>query len=211
MGEEGWYTTILDPHLPYSRIHTRGKLNSTAQKLDLAPEADKQKYWQPEVWSPRHALVARMHGAGLSNEEIALATGFTEGYVSRIICDDRAKPFAIEAVGRVADMAADLNTRLKLHATEALDEIVSTLRNPLVKPELRVKVGFGLLDRAGYTPVQRHTIVAPTELPPDLAGAVLETTTEMKTIRQNVRYTAPIPEEKSEEGVDISKLVEGAG
>ena len=163
---------------------------TSARKADLAPDAGPQKPWEPDVWSPRHVMVCRLHAASLSHEEIALATGFSKNKVSIILCDDRAKRFIVEHVARMADATTDLHQRIQLHAVEALNEIVDQMRNA-GKDFVRQKAAFGLLDRAGYTPVQKFAAVEAPKLPEGLHQAVIETSAELRLIKGSVAFSAP--------------------
>lgn len=130
----------------------------------------KDKPWQPDSWLPRHSLVCQMHAAGLKNNEIAAATGYTESKVSTILNDPRAQEVIQAALQTMSKNIMDLHTRLKVHAVEALDEIVDELRSS-ENEKVRQKAAFGLLDRAGYTPVKKQ-IVMGGQIPKDLAERV---------------------------------------
>ena len=159
------------------------------------------EYWEPDHWGPRHELAARMHGAGLRNYDIAAALGVSEGWVSVTICDRRAKAIVRDAADKIADNIEDLHTQLKHHATEALREIVDQMRSA-PKTETRQRAALAILDRAGYTPVQRHSLVAPPELPASLTQLVAETHEEMRLVRSTTRYALPAgapPEAASED------------
>lgn len=127
-------------------------------KLDYLPELDKVRSWQPENWGPRHRIVCQMIAAGFRNKEIAEALGYTEARVSQIRCDPRAHLDVTEFQQRMGDNIIDLNVRLKAHAVEALDEIVDELRNA-EDPRIRQKAAFGILDRAGYTPINKSVVL----------------------------------------------------
>jgi hypothetical protein len=115
--------------------------------------------WQTDAWLPRHNLVCQLHAIGMKNKEIAAATGYAETKVSVIINDPRARVVIQRTLEHMASNISDLHTRLKVHATEALDEIVAELRES--KDErIRQKAAFGILDRAGYTPVNKQLIIA---------------------------------------------------
>lgn len=174
---------------------------STARSLDLAPEMGPSKPNEPEVWSPRHALVCRLIGAGLTNKEVALATGFSEVRVSELKNDPRAKRFILEASKRVADNILDLNSKLKHHAYEALEEIVDQLRESRDE-KVRQKAAFGILDRAGYTPLQRHQITEAPKIPSELADTVREAHMEMKEIVRTVKFSVPASQGRDLNAID---------
>ncbi len=162
--------------------------------LDLAPDESPTRPWEPDRWSPRHALAARLKGAGLKNNEIALAMGWTENKVAITVNDARAVPFIQEAAQNLADGVLDLNLRLKAHSEEALNTIVDQMRNA-EREVIRQKAAFGILDRAGYTPIQKHTLVEAPRLPDDLGRRVAEAHAEVIETRRTIRFRAPAPSE----------------
>lgn len=131
-----------------------------------------------------------MKGAGFKNNEIAESLQIAVSTVSIIVNDERAKPYILKAQQRVADGILDLNLRLKAHATEALDEIVDQMRNA-EKDIVRQKAAFGILDRAGYTPIQKHTVIQAPEIPEGLGAVVAEAHAELTEVRRTIRFRAP--------------------
>lgn len=140
-----------------------------------------------EKWAARHVLICRMHAAGLKNKEIAEALNITEQYISHVINDPRAPAFVREAVEAMMGNIIDLNAQLKAYSQEALEEIIDQMRSSQ-SDKIRQTAAFGILDRAGYTPVQRHTIQAAPELPRELADRVSETHIELREIVARTRY-----------------------
>lgn len=135
--------------------------------LDLLPhvEAAEEKYWLPKKWNPRHSMVVLLHLAGCTNPEISDQTGYSYGKVSQILNDERAQVIMAQMMPRMQEAAADVSIRMKLLAGEALDEIVDEMRaDPDSK--IRQKAAFGILDRAGYSPV-RKTQISALETPDD--------------------------------------------
>lgn len=120
--------------------------------------------------------------------------GWTENKVSITLNDARAVPYIKEAARNVADGILDLNLRLKAHATEALDEIVDQMRNA-EREAIRQKAAFGILDRAGYTPVQKHALVEAPQLPEGLVERVAAAHAEVIETRRTIRFRAPAPSE----------------
>lgn len=138
--------------------------------IDLKPNELPEKYWQPENWSPRHRLICQLSTLGMKGREIAGALGLSESHVSVVLNDPRARAEIEEAITNVADNIVDLHDRLKAHAVEAVDEIVDEMRNS--KDErIRQKASFGILDRAGYTPVQK-SIRLGAQIPASVADRV---------------------------------------
>lgn len=137
---------------------------------DLLPAVAPQRSYQPEKWTAKHRMMARLSAVGYKNREIAKMLDLSESHVSVILSDPRAQIDIADAVENVSDNIIDLHTRMKAHAVEALDEIVDEVRHSKDE-KVRQRAAFGILDRAGYTPIQKHMEVKP-ELPPNVADRV---------------------------------------
>jgi plasmid maintenance system antidote protein VapI len=134
---------------------------------DLLPTQTGEKPWHPDKWKQRHRLVVSLHMAGYKNNEIAEHLRLHPTTVSIIINDPRARSEMDALSKQVADRITDVTLRMNLYANEALSEIVDEMRS-CEKPEIRQKAAFGLLDRAGYSPVKKQ-IVGHTQLSDDVA------------------------------------------
>lgn len=121
--------------------------------VDLLPGLQGDEYWSPDKWSPRHRIVVALHLAGDKNKEIAEKLDLSESRVSIILNDPRAVHEVQRMSAQVADRTLDTHLRLKLYANEALDEIVEELRSSRSE-KIRQKAAFGVLDRAGFTPIK---------------------------------------------------------
>ncbi len=138
---------------------------------DLLPELTKQKAYQPMRWTQRHRLVVALWLAGARNKQIADVMGYDSDYVSVILNDKRAM-VEIEAMGSsMAERMTDVHTRLKVLANEALSEITDEMRDTSAPVAVRQRAAFGILDRAGYTAVQKHINVE-AQIPADIADRV---------------------------------------
>lgn len=158
----------------------------------LATLEEKVKPWQPESWVPRHNLVVQLHALGFPNKEIAEITNYTESRVSQIINDPRAKLVVQETLETISGNITDLHTRLKVHAVEALDEIVTELRHSRDE-RIRQKAAFGLLDRAGYTPVHKQIVVGGS-IGDEVAGRIERAHAKLDAI--DAEYDIITPEEE---------------
>lgn len=157
------------------------------------------KPWSPEKWSPRHRLVVALHLGGDKNNEIAEKLGMSESRVSIILNDPRSVHEIERMASTVADRTLDTALRLKLYANEALDEIVEEMRTARSE-KVRQTAAFGILDRAGFTPVKpdERSQQAP-ELPAEVVDRMEATTKEIiqyKGEYQNVepKKKDPTPE-----------------
>jgi hypothetical protein len=141
-----------------------------------------------------------LHMTGSRNDEIADITGFSYGRVSQILNDERALLIIQANSGRVADALMDVRERLKLYSHEALDEIVDEMRTA-PDPKIRQKAAFGVLDRAGYSPV-RMVAEGGTEDPGDsVIGSITERVQQaMAAMDKTKEIVYEIPEEKPANG-----------
>lgn len=164
--------------------------------VDLLPGLSGDKAWSPDKWTPRHRIVVALHLGGDKNREIAEKLGLSEGRVSIILNDPRAV-HEIERMSRqVADRTVDTHLRLRLYANEALDEIVEELRTSRSE-KIRQKAAFGLLDRAGFTPIKGEKEESAPLLPSEVVERMEATTKEITQYRGG--YENPEPKEKEPE------------
>lgn len=181
------------------------------EKVDLVPAEGPQKSYQPENWAPRHAEVARLYGAGFTPQQIHALTGYHTNTISQIVNDERALPFIREGMQIKLDKATDLNQRFREAADQAFEEIQWQMMNPLEKPIIRQRAAFGILDRAGYTPINKHALVPPPPVLPDGLGQVIkEAHEEITQIKRTVLFEAP-PEADAAaiEAREVALLTEG--
>lgn len=157
-------------------------------KLDLMPETGKQLPWQTEKFTSRDLLICDLHTIGKSNREIAEQLGLSDSKVSIVLGDARAHSYIEEQRRKISDSVPDVMQRLRLLANEALDEIVEEMRAGTTPVALRQKAALSILDRAGYTPVQKQIRAVVKELPSDLADRMDETLGEMKEISASFSF-----------------------
>lgn len=139
-----------------------------------------------------------MEAAGFSSSEIAEILGMTAARVSVILNDPRADMDRKEFASGVIERMQDVQLKIALHADEALDEILDEMRN-VEDPRVRQKAAFGILDRAGYTPVQK-SIQAKAELPTEMLHRMSGVLSEMQAI--DAEYQIVEAEEIEEEEED---------
>jgi hypothetical protein len=137
-----------------------------------------------EAWNEVHDAAIALHVAGKSNEEIATLLNRDVSWVDQVLSSERAVHACVElerdVVDQVASRSAEIQSRLRAHAGEALDHLVELLR--LSTDEgMRFKAATAILDRAGFTAVQR-SIVASAELPVDVVDRMEDALRDMKTI-----------------------------
>jgi len=147
---------------------------------DLLPTFSKEKSYQPIKWTGQHRRIVSLEAAGFRPKEIAEILNISIAHVSVILNDARAdedrKVFAAGLVERVQDVTL----KIALHADEALEEIIDEMRN-VEDPRVRQRAAFGILDRAGYGPIQK-SMQSPTSVPPELLHSMQGVLNEMKGI-----------------------------
>ena len=140
--------------------------------------------------------------AGKRPGQIAEICGISSGRVSVILGDRRAELDRMNLGAGLADRLTDVQSKLALYAHEALEVIVEEMREVTNKAETRIKAGFGLMDRAGYTPNMREVIVPPPSIPEELAGRMEKVSKEIKESQFSYRVLQPKLTEGEEEVFD---------
>lgn len=150
--------------------------------LDLLPEFEPEKYYQPKKWGIKHRQCVALHLAGWTNNEIAEALDWTPAKVSITINDPRAHHDSENVLAPVADVARSVSQKLEEASSDAF-EVAMEILHQGEKDETRLKAAFGLLDRAGYTPIKRE-LKLEGEIPadPELVEQMRKTLLESKSI-----------------------------
>lgn len=166
---------------------------------DLLPAVSREKYYQPEKWSSFHRYLVMLEIAGKRPGQIAEIVDITIGRVSTILNDPRAELDRINLGAALADRLTDVQSKLELYAHEALDVIVDELRDVTNRAETRIKAGFGLMDRAGYTPSVREDLPPAPDIPEELISRVEEVSKELEENQFTYRMIEPKLAEGAEE------------
>ena len=122
------------------------------------------KYWENLRLKPQHIQMIVMKAAGYRNNVIAERFGMTQARVSVILNHPDAMSVLSRLVSFQAENLLDIKARIQAHSGEALDTVLTAMRSA---PEWkdRAKIGFSLLDRAGYGATQKSEVVHRLELP----------------------------------------------
>lgn len=135
------------------------------------------KYWENLRLKPQHIQMIVMKAAGYKNNVIAERFGMTQARVSVILNHPDAVSVLSRLVSFQAENLLDIKARIQAHAGEALDTVLTAMRTAQ-EPQVKAKIGFSLLDRAGYGAVQKSETVHRLELPQaeaaDLTAALRE-------------------------------------
>lgn len=136
------------------------------------------------TWSPAHDAAIVLHVSGKSDQEIAELLDQPLGWVHSVLDSDRALEACMEfernVVDSVASRAAEVQSRLGAYAGEALDILVELLRMS-TDEKMRFKAATAILDRAGFTAVQR-SIVTNAELPKEVLDRMEEATRDLQAV-----------------------------
>ena len=134
-------------------------------------------------WTPQHRMAVAMDIAGFTRDEIADRLNVTDKFVTRAVGDPRAE---VDRGGALAEYAESVTLRLQEVANEALDVALEVMRDG-EKDETRLKASFGLLDRAGHSPIKRELQIK-TELPADAGLLDMMRETLAETASREIRY-----------------------
>ncbi len=128
------------------------------------------KYWENLRLKPVHMQMLLMKAAGFKGRAIAEKLGYDEARVSVIVNHPDSMYLLSHLVSFQAETLLDVNARIHAHSGEALDTALMLLRNG--KEEIREKVAFKLLDRAGYGAVKKVEATHKFEMPAAQASAL---------------------------------------
>lgn len=137
-----------------------------------------RKYWENLKLKPQHLQMLLMKAAGHSGRKIAEVTGYTEARVSVIVNHPDAGWFLSHLISYQAERLMDIQARYQAHAGEALDHVLLAMRETQ-KPEVKAKIGFGILDRAGYGAVKKAEVTNKFEMPAAQADKLTATMREI--------------------------------
>lgn len=108
------------------------------------------KHWVTPKFSARHVNMVMLRAAGFKNIEIAQAMGTTPVTVCSIVNHPYGRKIIHAMMTTRGTRVLDIRTKLDYYADEILDHIYD-LTAKSADLDVVSKVGFGLLDRAGYS------------------------------------------------------------
>lgn len=118
------------------------------------------KYWVATKFSARHVNIVMLRVAGFKNIEIAQAMGTTPVTVCSIVNHPYGRKIINAMLAARGTRVLDIRTKLDYYADEILDHIYD-LTAKSADLDVVSKVGFGLLDRAGYSVTHKVAHQAP--------------------------------------------------
>jgi hypothetical protein len=162
-------------------------LKKTTGNLRYTIEGVNAKF-ATDAWTPRHDMIALLYASGMRVSEIAEQLGYHPNRVSLILSDPRAAERIAHYRERVVESMADVGLKLKALALEALDTAAYWMRSrdPKLAP-VSARSAFGILDRAGFSKVEKH-LVASVDIPPERLNRLEELARAAKEAREQFNY-----------------------
>lgn len=158
------------------------------------------KYWENLRLKPIHMQMLLMKAAGYTNASIAETVHYDPSRVSVVVNHPDAQYLLSHLVSYQAERLLDVNARIQAHAGEALDTALMLMRTG--KEEVRERVSFKLLDRAGYGAIQKSETVHKVEMPVAQAENLSVAVREAMQVEQMVEADWEVMEHPPEEGQD---------
>lgn len=178
-----------------------GKGGAIDLRQDERPEESTDLPSMPISWSPKHELTANLLALGtLSHRDIGEVVGLTPARVGHIANDPRTHAIARRLADRSLAETENLQERIKAAAVDAFEVVHDQVLNDEHDPRLRQKASIALLDRAGYTPIQRSTDPATTL--DDLVAQRMERAQEKMALlrKEPIEYATIVSEDPSPDG-----------
>ena len=148
---------------------------------NLLPDVVREKEYQTINWTPFHRHVVSLEMAGFTPSQIADLTEYSLSRISVILNDPRAQ-IDRDSIGKqVAEKMTDVHLKFKMHANEALEELVDELRGS-EDERIRQKSALAILDRAGYSKYQGEHIPRP-EIGEEAAARLIAAVADIKGIK----------------------------
>lgn len=182
-----YYKPTLDMHgwLALSYIlNITGRIVSMPKKLSIS---EKKHPLVAETWSHRHDLVVMLQCNGMTNNEISIELGFDESYISRIVNDPRGIKRLEEFRTKLIAGIEDAGQKLQALAVESAERAGELMRQD---GDLGVaaRSAFGILDRAGYSTVEKH-LHAHVQFSEDKVNKLLEMTEKANKVSGRFNYS----------------------
>lgn len=140
------------------------------------------RYWENLKLKPVHLQMLMAKAAGYSNRAIARQFEYDEARVSVIVNHPDAASVLAHLISYQAENLLDIKARIQAHAGEALDVVLTAMRTA-PEAQQRAAIGFRLLDRAGYSAVQKSETVHKFEMPAENAAALTRALNESSEVQ----------------------------
>lgn len=141
------------------------------------------RYWENLKLKPVHLQMLMAKAAGYTNRAIARQFDYDEARVSVIVNHPDASSVLAHLISYQAENLLDIKARIQSHAGEALDTVLTAMRTAPESAQ-RAAIGFRLLDRAGYSAVQKSETVHKFEMPAEQANALTKALRESSEVQE---------------------------
>jgi hypothetical protein len=143
-------------------------------------EEDQKKYYHVDKFNAAHINMIMLKAAGFKNVEICDIIGLdkrNQGAVSTIIRHPYGQKLLQAMIPLTVGRAVDVKTRMTSYASQMLERLYDVGMNTKDE-QVATRIGFGLLDRAGFGAVKQvsntHKFSGPAESIRRLADALSE-------------------------------------
>lgn len=118
----------------------------------------------------KHHNLARLLATGLSPSEVAPIVGMSVDQISNVQRSPAFKNLIIGYSKKIEAEAVDLGIDIRLAAASAVAKVKDYVSQPLANldPEILKEMTFGLLDRAGHSPVAKSVGITAAVTPSDI-------------------------------------------
>lgn len=160
------------------------------------------KPWEPEKLNAAHINMVMLKAAGFKNVEIAEILGFgrDQGRISVIICHPGSQKLLRALIPLTVGRAIDVKTRMTSYASQMLERLYD-IGMASSDEKVVTRIGFGLLDRAGFGAVKEvkntHEYKGPASQIKALAKALSDSKRVDEVVDANYSIR-PLPERGEE-------------
>lgn len=120
----------------------------------LLPRSRELKPWEPEKLNPRHLQILMLKATGLKNRVIARLLNIQEGNVSIVVNHPDSQLILAKMLASASKQVIDVEAKIQAAAPAITERLIGIAVNSKSE-QVAAKVGFGLLDRAGYGAKQK--------------------------------------------------------
>lgn len=115
----------------------------------LLPRSRELKPWEPEKLNPRHLQILMLKATGLKNNVIARLLNVGEPNVSIVVNHPDSQLILARMLASASKQVIDVEAKIQAAAPAITERLIGIAMNSKSE-QVAAKVGFGLLDRAGY-------------------------------------------------------------
>lgn len=145
----------------------------------LLPRNRSLKPWEPAKLNPRHLQIIMLKATGLKNKVIAKMLDIKEPNVSVVVNHPDSQLILAKMLASASQNVTDVQAKLEAAAPAITERLVGIALNSKSEA-IAAKVGFGLIDRAGYGAKQKveaevkHSFSVPADHAALLSDAIRE-------------------------------------